>query len=177
MHLHVLIWPSLVTQMQCRRPRFDPWGREYPLEKSMATHSSILPWRIPWTEEPGGLYGPWVAESCIYLHSWATQAHRHTTPDTNATGGLPRWVSGSSLSRGKWNTLLGTGYAWLLPGVVIQCGHQGAPRIHTASTFFAGSVPSQFFLYLQACTFLYSFSPCPCLEPWKQAHVSFPPPS
>ena len=30
-------------------------GREDPLEKGMATHSSILPWRIPWTEEPGGL--------------------------------------------------------------------------------------------------------------------------
>ena len=30
-------------------------GREYPLEKGMATHSSILAWRIPWTEEPGGL--------------------------------------------------------------------------------------------------------------------------
>ena len=30
-------------------------GREDPLEKGMATHSSILDWRIPWTEEPGGL--------------------------------------------------------------------------------------------------------------------------
>ena len=29
--------------------------QEDPLEKRMATHSSILPWRIPWTEEPGGL--------------------------------------------------------------------------------------------------------------------------
>ena len=29
-------------------------GREYHLEKGMATHSSILAWRIPWTEEPGG---------------------------------------------------------------------------------------------------------------------------
>ena len=29
-------------------------GREDPLEKAMVTHSSILPWRIPWTEEPGG---------------------------------------------------------------------------------------------------------------------------
>ena len=28
---------------------------EHPLEKEMATHSSILAWRIPWTEEPGGL--------------------------------------------------------------------------------------------------------------------------
>ena len=30
-------------------------GLEDPLEKAMATHSSILAWRIPWTEEPGGL--------------------------------------------------------------------------------------------------------------------------
>ena len=30
-------------------------GQENPLEKEMATHSSILAWRIPWTEEPGGL--------------------------------------------------------------------------------------------------------------------------
>ena len=30
-------------------------GWEDPLEKEMATHSSILVWRIPWTEEPGGL--------------------------------------------------------------------------------------------------------------------------
>ena len=30
-------------------------GREDPLEKEMATHSSILAWRIPWTEEPGKL--------------------------------------------------------------------------------------------------------------------------
>ena len=30
-------------------------GQEDPMEKGMATHSSILTWRIPWTEEPGGL--------------------------------------------------------------------------------------------------------------------------
>jgi len=30
-------------------------SREDPLEKGMATHSSVLAWRIPWTEEPGGL--------------------------------------------------------------------------------------------------------------------------
>ena len=32
-----------------------PLGREDPLEKEMAAHPSILAWRIPWTEEPGGL--------------------------------------------------------------------------------------------------------------------------
>ena len=34
-------------------------GQEDPLEKGMATHSNILAWRIPWTEEPGRLYSPW----------------------------------------------------------------------------------------------------------------------
>ena len=33
-------------------------GQEDPLEEGMATHSSILAWRIPWTEEPGGC-SPW----------------------------------------------------------------------------------------------------------------------
>ena len=33
-------------------------GQEDPLEEGMATHSSVLAWRIPWTEEPGGLYSP-----------------------------------------------------------------------------------------------------------------------
>ena len=34
-------------------------GQEDPLEKGMGTHSSILAWRIPWTEEPGGLRSMW----------------------------------------------------------------------------------------------------------------------
>ena len=35
--------------------RVQSLGREDPLEKEMGTHSSILAWRIPWMEEPGGL--------------------------------------------------------------------------------------------------------------------------
>ena len=38
-----------------RRHGFDRWVMKSPLEEGMATHSSILAWRIPWTEEPGGL--------------------------------------------------------------------------------------------------------------------------
>ena len=38
-----------------------PLGEEDPLEKEMATHSSILAWRIPWTEELGR--GPWGRKS------------------------------------------------------------------------------------------------------------------
>ena len=35
--------------------RVQSLGREDPLEEGMATHSSVLAWRIPWTKEPGGL--------------------------------------------------------------------------------------------------------------------------
>ena len=37
-------------------------GWEDVLEHEIATDSSILAWEIPWTEEPGGLYSPWVAK-------------------------------------------------------------------------------------------------------------------
>ena len=51
---------SLVAQRIKNLPampetRVQSLGWEDPLEKEMATHSSILAWRIPWTEEPGGL--------------------------------------------------------------------------------------------------------------------------
>ena len=38
-----------------QKTQIQSLGREDPLEKKMATHSSSLAWRIPWTEEPGGL--------------------------------------------------------------------------------------------------------------------------
>ena len=38
-----------------QRCSFDPWVGKIPLEQEMASHSSILAWRIPWTKKPGGL--------------------------------------------------------------------------------------------------------------------------
>ena len=51
-----IIWVSLVAQMienlcAMQETRAQSLGQEDPLEKGMATHSSILVWRIPWTEE------------------------------------------------------------------------------------------------------------------------------
>ena len=51
---------SLVAQMvknllAMREIHVQSLGQEDPLEEGMATHSSVLAWRIPWTEEPGGL--------------------------------------------------------------------------------------------------------------------------
>ena len=47
-------------------------GQEDPLEKEMATHSSTLAWRIPWTEDPGCLQPTW---SQRVRHKWSNLAH------------------------------------------------------------------------------------------------------
>ena len=58
------MWTSLVAQMVKRLPavqetRVQSLGREDPLEKEMATHSSTLAWKIPWMEELGRLQSMW----------------------------------------------------------------------------------------------------------------------
>ena len=60
-------------------------GQENPLEKEMATHSSILAWRIPQTEEPGGLQS---MGSQRIGHDWATTTFTFTCP--NIQDGLKR---------------------------------------------------------------------------------------
>ena len=57
---YYILGASLVAQMVKNLPAMPEThvrslGQEDPLEKEMAAHSSILAWRIPWTEEPGGL--------------------------------------------------------------------------------------------------------------------------
>ena len=78
MHTHIYIsWASLVAQTVKNPPtmqetRVQSLGWEDPLEKDMATHSSILAWGIPRTEEPGELQsvGPQRVK-----HDWATNTH------------------------------------------------------------------------------------------------------
>ena len=70
---------------QCRRHkrcRFDPWVGKIPLEKGMATHSSILAWKIPWTEEPSEL-GPW---SCKELDMTEVTWHACTRMSSQGDG-------------------------------------------------------------------------------------------
>ena len=62
------VWASLVAQMGKNLPVMQKTlvqslGQEDPLEEGMATHPSILAWRIPWTEEPDGLQSMGVAKS------------------------------------------------------------------------------------------------------------------
>ena len=70
-------WASLLAQMVKNLSAMqEMWvqslGWEAPLEKGMATHSSILAWRIPRTEEPGGLQ---CTELQRVWHDWATNTH------------------------------------------------------------------------------------------------------
>ena len=65
----------LVTQMVKNPPAmWETWvrslGWEHPLEKCIATHSSIQAWRIPWTEEPGGLLSMGLQR---IKHDWASK--------------------------------------------------------------------------------------------------------
>ena len=71
---------SLVAQLIRNLPAMqETWGWslgwEDPLEKGMATHSSILAWRIPWTGEPGGIQSKGLQR---VGHDWATNTHTHT---------------------------------------------------------------------------------------------------
>ena len=64
------MWASLIAQLVNHLPTMqETWvrflGQEDPMEKEMATHSSVLAWRSPWTEESGG------------LHSLGSQRVRH----------------------------------------------------------------------------------------------------
>ena len=59
--------------------QFPSLGCEDPLEKPMATHSSIFAWKIPWTEEPGRLqYMVFVRQRVQHGHDWATNTFTFT---------------------------------------------------------------------------------------------------
>ena len=77
------LWASLVPQLVKNLPAVqETWvrfqGLEDPLEMEMATHSSILAWRIPWT------YGPWG-------HKSQTQLSNQTTTMPTSVQRIPSW--------------------------------------------------------------------------------------
>ena len=64
-----LVAPAIKNLPAMRETQVQSLGREDPLEKAMATHSSILAWRIPWTEEPGRLQSTGLQR---VRHDWTT---------------------------------------------------------------------------------------------------------
>ena len=91
---------SLMAQRLKRLPgMWETWvrslGREDPLEKEMATHSSTLAWRIPWREEPGRLQS---MGSQRVRHDWVTSLHFIVVlfkyvDDPQSISQSPRWDS------------------------------------------------------------------------------------
>ena len=71
-----------------KMPDVHSLGWEDPLEKEMATHSNILAWRIPWTEEPGGLQS---MGSQRVRHNWASQ-HCCSLKGLNCVWWLKVWA-------------------------------------------------------------------------------------
>ena len=53
-----------LPKQEIQEMRAGSLGREDPLEEGAATPSSVLAWRIPWTEEPGGLQSDMIVKSC-----------------------------------------------------------------------------------------------------------------
>ena len=89
-HTHPFTGASLLAQRLKRLPamretRVRSLGWEDPLEKEMATHSSILAWRIPWTEQPSRLQS---MGSQRVGHDWATS---HTPFNSSTTGLKAFW--------------------------------------------------------------------------------------
>ena len=77
---YVIGWPSpvalVVKNMPANAGGIRDGGLILPLEEGMATHSSILAWRIPWTEESGGLQS---LGSQRIVHNWSDLACSHST--------------------------------------------------------------------------------------------------
>ena len=89
-------WVSLVAQMAKNQPampeiwvQFLVW--EDPLEKEMATHSNILAWRIPWTEEPSGLH---IVHGVAKSQKWNWLQNDWATKHSTACNIRGNWVKG-----------------------------------------------------------------------------------
>ena len=62
---------SLVAQ-EVQETRVQSLGQENSLEEEMATHSSILAWKVPWTEEPEGATVHGVTKESEHIHTYST---------------------------------------------------------------------------------------------------------
>ena len=105
MSQHLLFWrslyPTLLIQRILKRvlPFFLGWGLL--LEKEVATHSSILAWKIPWTEEPGSLQSmgsqrvghDWVTSLFTFSVYYSTRLHSRSSMKNASSGWSPEIMS------------------------------------------------------------------------------------
>ena len=95
------------AMLEIQETQVQPLGRKDPLEKGMATHSSIIAWRMPWTEEPSGLQSTGSQRRWL---KWLRTYHwvrRSRFP--GAFRGCTAWVKYAS-----WNWPLESWLLWIL---------------------------------------------------------------
>ena len=129
---------SLVAQMVKNPPAMQKtwlWSLSWedPLEKGMATHSSTLTWRIPWSEEPGGLQSMGFER---VGHNWATNTH--TQDDLDPLLGMAVSSSRGDLAFKDWWFISLGDYLWWLFCVIIFL-----PKYHQSRSLFLVSAASQ----------------------------------
>ena len=84
-------WGTCLPKQETKEMQVWSLGQEDLLEEEMATHSSTFAWRIPWTEEPGGLQ---FMQSQRVRHSWTTNTQKSQKPTARRI-----WVIRSPISR------------------------------------------------------------------------------
>ena len=123
-------------------------GQEDPLEKGMKTHSSILAWRIPWTEDPGGLQSMGVAKGQIWLSDY---------PNTHKL--LKGESFGEQVKVFKSSAVLWLSSDWL---VMRQCSRNLVLSLKSPSSTWMGTlVPAEELNGILLCIF-HEDEPGPC---------------
>ena len=127
---------------QCRRSRrcrFSPWVAS--LEKKMATHSSVLAWKIPWAKEPGGLQFTGLQR---IEHDCVTEHRINMVSLPAEPQGKPKnsGVSSLSLLQGIFPTQESNWGLLHCRWILYQLSYEGSPTVHSAAAAAAKSLQS-----------------------------------
>ena len=136
-------------------------GREDPLEKKMTTLSSILAWKVPWTEEPGGLQS---TGSQRVGHNWATNTHTGV-PYAHFYTNIFMF-----LSPAPWNAIDMLALQWLSSWIVMSSWN----LFHVQITKFLIVFSLVGFWLDLILTFLFKYTETSCgLKVWGTSSFSF----
>ena len=144
MHVHVAHLPRtrLPNAEDSQEAQVRSLGQEDPLEEGMTTHSSFLAWRIPWTEEPGGLQS---MGSQRVRHDWGDLArHARLTAQRRDPGSPPATQRGPGHSSEDGRASRGAPERWQLEhwgltGVSLKSWTSSLPSHRWARRRIAGS--------------------------------------
>ena len=136
-------------------------GQEDPLEEGMATHSNILAWRIPWTEEPGGLQSMGSQESDMTEHAHTTQ--QTSLKDISSFCSTTYTFTVIWRPGGSWGCSVSWARRW-------QVGKTG-PILHLSLPTFRPTQPYQVLTWRCGLTAMFHQHPLAKTCPWAWARV------